>query len=573
LFFVSCFSPFFRLCVLSHPPPALLRSAQATAKALTAAGFEVEALDADILVVRLALDLGKTELARETLKRARRCRSQGPVQLRSRAWHAEALLRLAEGNRQGAETALRAGMGVIERYRAALGATELRAEASGHVIELAQLGLQLALEDGRAARVLVWAERSKAGSLRLRPARPPDDPQLAEDLATLRAVVSELDAGTVPGRSRARLVARQSRLEESVRSRSRHASGVLAASLAGSPSPRLLLGALGDRALVEMACHDGRLYAVVGVGGRARLHRLAGEAEVALELDRLRFSLRRAASGQGSPAARAAAVQAAEYGARRLDELLLAPLAADIGDRPLVVVPTSVLHALPWSVLPFCQGRPVTVAPSAGMWHAATVAGGGFEPGRRVLVAGPGLEHAEEEVDVLADVYEGAQRLVGPDATCEAVCRALEGAELAHIASHGRFRADNPLFSSIQLADGRLTVYDLERLRRPPRTVVLSSCDSGMSDVRPGDELMGLAAAVLGMGTRSLVASVFPVPDDATRNLMLAFHAQLREGATTSEALAEAQGNCRMSSSLSLAACAGFVAFGGDSVVDRSDGH
>jgi tetratricopeptide (TPR) repeat protein len=544
--------------------PALLRSAQATAKALEAAGFAVEALDAEILVVRLALDLGRTGLARKTLIRARRCRSQGPVQLRSRAWHAEALLRLAEGNRKGAEAALRAGMAVIERYRAALGATELRAEASGHVTDLAELGVRLALEDRRPERVLVWAERSKAGSLRLRDARPPDDARLAADLAALRAVVAELDAGVAPGRSHARLVKRQSDLEEAVRSRSRHARGVLATSLAGPPSPRTVLQALRGRALVEITCFDGTLYAVVGIDGRASLHTLAGEADVAGELGRLRFSMRLASSSQ-SAASVAAAVQAAEFGARRLDDLLLGPLAAQLGDRPLVIVPTRSLHALPWSILPSCHSRPVTVSPSAQMWHAATEAASA-EPaaGERVFVAGPDLDHADNEAATLAATYPGARQLLGSDASCEAVSAALDGAQLAHIASHGQFRADNPMFSSLRLADGQLTVYDLERLRQPPRTLVLSSCNSGMSDVRPGDELMGLAAALLAMGTRALVASVVPVPDEATRTLMLAFHDQLRRGCTASEALAAAQGQCRFASPRALVACAGFVAFGGD---------
>jgi hypothetical protein len=343
---------------------------------------------------------------------------------------------------------------------------------------------------------------------------------------------------------------------------------MLGASFPGPVAVRSVLDALGERALVEMAAHDGRLYAVVGVGGRTRVRELADEAEVAAELERLRVSLRRATSGHASPASLAASRQAAEFGAARLDELLLAPLRAEVGDRPLVLVPTSVLHAVPWSILPSCHGRPVTVAPSAAMWLAATTGPGLRRPGRPVFVAGPGLQHAEEEVRAIAASYEGAVRLSGADATCAAVCAAMEGAELVHIASHGRFRADNPQFSSLQLADGQMTVYDLERLERPPATIVLSSCDSGRSDVRPGDELMGVSAALLAMGSRSLVASVFPVPDEATRALMMAFHAEFRRGRTPSEALAAAQAQCRLSSALSLVACAGFVAFGGDGLGD-----
>jgi CHAT domain-containing protein len=137
------------------------------------------------------------------------------------------------------------------------------------------------------------------------------------------------------------------------------------------------------------------------------------------------------------------------------------------------------------------------------------------------------------------------------------VSAALDGAGLVHIAAHGRFRADNPLFSCLQLADGPLTVYDLEGLRRAPRTLVLSACDSGLSAVRPGDEVMGLAAAVFSLGTATLVASVIPVPDDATRRLMLAFHRRLQAGDTPAVALAAVRG-----AGAADPASAGFVCFG-----------
>src|SRR5690606_26670031 len=104
----------------------------------------------------------------------------------------------------------------------------------------------------------------------------------------------------------------------------------------------------------------------------------------------------------------------------------------------------------------------------------------------------------------------------------------LDGAELAHFAAHCEFRADNPLFSNLQLADGPLTVYDLERLRRPPRQLVFAACESGRSAVAPGDELMGLSAAVLALGTRGLVAGVVEVPDGSTAELMLVLHRHRR---------------------------------------------
>src|SRR5664280_2581119 len=98
------------------------------------------------------------------------------------------------------------------------------------------------------------------------------------------------------------------------------------------------------------------------------------------------------------------------------------------------------------------------------------------------------------EVAALAEHYGDALALTGAAATAPAVLAGADGARLVHLAAHGCFRADNPLFSCLELADGPLMVYDLEMLRAAPRQLVLSACDSGLSDVRPGGELMGLAA-------------------------------------------------------------------------------
>ncbi len=542
--------------------PPLLASALAAAGQLEAAGFAGPAQDSRLLAAMVALALGRPGVARRELDRASKARHRGPVELRVRAWHAAALMRLSEGNRRGASSALLAGMRLIDQYRAALGATELRVHASAHAAELTGLGLSPAIADDAAERVLDWAERSRASSLRLPPARQPEDAPLAEKLRELRAAAGELHAAALAGRPTGRIQARQAALEEEVRRRARHASGVMAAFLAPPPRASELKQAVGDNALVEIVEHDGTLHAAVVAAGKVRLRRLVSVREVTAELEQLRFALRRLAMGRGSPASQSVAARAVAYGGRRLDALLLAPLAPDIGDRSLVVVPTGLLHALPWSVLPSCAGRSVTVAPSASLWLRASTRE--EEAGRSeiVLVAGPGLPHASVEVASLARRYPGGLRLAGGGATCEAVCRALDGADLAHIAAHGTFRADNPLFSSLQLADGPLTVYDLEALTDAPRTLILSACDSGLSDVQPGDELMGLASAVFALGTRSLVASVFPVPDGPTGSLMLALHTGLRAGLGPAVALARAQARVARKGPAELAAAAAFVCFG-----------
>jgi hypothetical protein len=330
----------------SERSPAMLASARRTAAALADTGWAVEALDARLIAGELALGLGRFGVARRELERTGRAHG-GPVARRSRVCHARALLRLAAGDRRGAEAALRAGLRALDAYRAALGASDLRAHASGHATELARLGVRLALQDDKPRRVLAWAERWRAGGLHLRPVRPPRDAELADDLAALRAVTAEIDRVALAGRDTAGLLRRQQALESSVRSRARHASG-LGLSPAGSPSgvPELAR-ALGGRALVEHVRLDDELYAVTVVAGRCRLHRLGRPEAVATELEYLRFALRRLAAG-GAAASRATGRHTLDHAGRRLDELLMGPVRNAIGDRPLVVVPTGALHAVPW---------------------------------------------------------------------------------------------------------------------------------------------------------------------------------------------------------------------------------
>lgn len=539
---------------------ATQRAALASAAALDASGQVVAALDARLVAAQVALHRRKVDEA-EAVLGATRVRRGAPAELRTRAWYAQAVLRTARGDGPGAERALQAGWRVLDEYRASLGATELRASVSGHGEDLARLGVARGLAAGNPAAVLRWTERGRAAALRLRPVRPPGDGALARDLAEMREVARELDkAPSAAGAEK--LMSRQVALEEAVRRRARQATGT--GTVEPVPTLSLLAAALGRRVLVEIVQLDGYLHALVLRDGRAVLRPL-GPAEVAdRELDQLRFALRRLALRRGSPASMDAAVIGARCAVGRLEALLMAPLERDLGDRPLVVAPPGHLHALPWSALPSCHGRSVSVAPSSALWLRACRArsGAGRAGPRVLLVAGPGLPHARAEIDQLGREYPEATVLLDTAATAAGVGRRIARCDLAHVAAHGFFRSDNPLFSCLRLADGPITVYDLEALRGAPPLLVLSACDSGLSAVRPGDELMGLASALFMLGTGALVASIGPVPDAATAALMLDFHRGLRGGAGPSAALAAAGGSRQVSADPAWAAAASFVCFG-----------
>jgi hypothetical protein len=533
-----------------RPSRSGVRSGLAAADALEAAGWRRDALRTRLLLARALLASGSPARAGRQLELARGLHRRGTVVDRVELSHARALMRLSEGDRVGAERLLAAGLARLEDYRAALGAFELRSTASGIGAALSQEGLRLAREAGEPASILLWAERLRGNALRLPPVRPPDDAALADLQAELRQTSARIREAEEKGRPEAGLGARQAELEAAVRARARLLRG-RDGTRQGAPGAREASRVLGRRVLVEYVALDGSLGALTLADGRLAFRGLGPDASQA-ELEWLHFALARLARGRIDTAQRTAAAAGAAAAAAALDRMLVEPLRAEIGTAPLVVVPTGPLHALPWGALGSLGHRSLVVAPSLSLWFELETRPRSRR--RRVaIVEGPRLRYAAAEARGLAALYPHATVLQGREATADRVLAAIDGVSLAHLACHGSYRADSPLFSALELADGPLNVYELQRLRRAPDVVVLSACDLAVSRLHPGDELLGLAAALLGMGTRTVVASVVPVPDAAARRLMLAFHRNLAAGGAPASALARAQAG---------AAVPGFVCLG-----------
>ncbi|MFG1889210.1 CHAT domain-containing protein [Micromonospora sp. NPDC049051] len=539
---------------------ALLTAMLRTAGQLDATGWPSPALTTRIEAARLAETLGRPARAAELLAVAARAHRRGTAPHRAQGWYALALRRRLDGDLRSAARALRRGLAVLDGHRASLGATELRAHSGAYGHELAAEGLDIAIRTGTPAQVLAWAERWRANALRMRAVQPPQDPELATALAELRMVSTALEDALLAGHPGHALRRSQGRLEQRIRELARGADGGARGTdgggLVAPPTVRALAATLGDAVLLELVAHGPRLRAVLVRDGRTSLHDLGPLDEALDSARRHRFGLRRLVTTGDSASARAGV----EFAATALDRQLFDPVRQLLDERPLVIVPIGALHAVPWSGLPTCAGRPVTVAPSATVWMRAV--GRSVPPGPPVLVAGPRLPAAEAEVRQLGAALPGARHLSGAAATADAVTDALNGTGLAHIAAHGTFRADNPLFSTLELADGPLTAYELERLTRPPGCVVLSACDSGLSGVRPGDEVMGFTAVLLALGTRSLIAAVLPVPADLTTALMLDLHRRMRAGAAPAVALADARRAFDDGGGAAHATAAAFVCFG-----------
>ena len=490
-------------------------------------------------------------------------RRRGPALSRAVAWLAEARRAEAAGDSRRLMHACRRGLTVIDEFRSVFGSSELRAQSTAHGAELAALGQRHAVRLGRPRLMLQWSERWRAVALAIPPVRPPDDELMQADLAALRDLTSRLAEARGLRRAIVPLEHERLRLERAVRARAMR----VGASDMPQDASRLardrafdvggLLGALGGDRLLELVDVDGELHALVCGDGQVRRYPVGTMEEAARAVQFARSALRRAAHGPPvSPDDAVVYDWLAKMGAK-LDRALLGEAGAHLGDGNLVIVPPGKLHAVPWGLLPRLRSRAVSVAPSAASWLRARAAGaGGPDDGRAarkglvVLVRGPGLTSQGAEVPRLAADYAARARELGlappvelgvGTGTAARVLAAIDGAAVAHIAAHGVFRADSPMFSSIQLDDGPLTVYDLERLRRGPRLLVLSSCDSGVAAPAGADEVLGLASSLIPLGTAGIVASVVPVNDPAVVPLMITLHRELRTGASLAAALRDAR--------------------------------
>jgi CHAT domain-containing protein len=503
------------------------------------------AIEAHLLAGRVALELGRRADADRHFSAAARSRRRGPAISRARGWLSAALRAQAAGQQGRLLVACRRGLEVLDENRFTLGASELRAQATAHGAELALLAQRHAARGHRPRLLLTWSERWRATALAVPAVQPSPDAELNAGLATLRDVSRRLDKAQQEGtpnaaaqREQARLERERRRFEGVVRARALRAPGIADRAPAILNIPELL-DTLGVAQLIEIVDVDGILHVLVCGEGRVRQFTAGHTADATSAAAFARFALRRMARSRPEDDLGSALAILKAVGPK-LQDALLGPAARHLGEGPVVIVPPGRLHTIPWALVPALSDRVVSVAPSARAWLRARTAP---PPGRHhvTLARGPGLTTDGAEVPVVADLYDDVTVLAGGDATAEKVLSALDGAWLAHIAAHGVFRADSPMFSSLRMHDGPLTVYDFEQLQRAPYRLVLSACDSGLLAPTGADELLGLVSSLLPLGTAGIVAAIAPLNDQAVVPVMLSLHRHLRAGQTLAESVHSVQ--------------------------------
>lgn len=549
-----------------------LELAQRCSAAFASASLPVERAQADLAAAEAALALGRDAEAELLLAAAEQTGQASDLPTLLLPCH-ELRAKLVEraGDLAGALRHLEAAMNELERLRSGL-MIEHRVDFIEDKAAIYEDGMALALELNWPARALGYAERTRSRSLiemldfrmqaGLRATTAADVP-LVDELVRLRNErdeiyrrwVAEREFGArskaAPGEELRQVQAQVLGIERQMTDLWRQLL-VRGAGYTGQAS----LWRLGPKApfqdlpagsvLLEYAVARGALLAFVATGDEVRCVRLPmklAEAERLLAL--LQFNLRTVAA-RGLNVASALLPNARGLLASLYDGLI-APVAELLGLRlfdaeQLIVVPHGPLHYLPFHALYDGErylGSHVSLSYLTSGDLLSRLASRERAEGQAVSLGfstDGQLRHAVAEAEEAAEIL-GGRAFVNDAAVSEVLRTEARFAPVVHLATHAEFRADNPLFSGLRLADTWLTTLDIFGLELNASLVTLSGCHTGRSVVGGGQELLGLARAFLAAGAASVLLSLWAVDDETSAHYMRHFYKALIRGESKVAAL------------------------------------
>jgi CHAT domain-containing protein len=545
-----------------------------------AAGHESKAALAELVLTRIHLALGELVSGRARCRRAlERLQGDHLPDLSHRAHFLLGQIEEALGARDAALAAYEAAHARLENLRSHLEQDELKVGFLKDKLAVYEslVSLRMAGESGSSdtARAFTYIEQAKSRSLAdllaFRATALPSSPRLrsgfAEQVRALRQELNwyyrtiDLAEGGREPRAPAQL--------ESLRVQSRRRETELLRLLreAGGHDPDFASLQSGrsvdlesirstlpsDTTLVEFYLARGLLLAAILTGDDLAIVPVSPASRVRHELQLLHFQIAKFRLGERYVRTFGPGMlEATAAHLRQLHEDLIGPLRARLKTPRLVVVPHDFLHYVPFHALldgtrALLDDFVVSYAPSASVHHLCRARAAS---GRGSLVLGvpdAAAPHIVQEVEGVARFLPDPRVFLGEEATESVLRRYGATSRFVHIATHGRFRHDNPMFSSVQLGTSRLSLFDLYQLELPAELVALSGCGTGLNVAEGGDELLGLVRGLLYAGTQSALVTLWDVSDLSTSRFMSRFYEFLAEGQDKGIALRQAMRELRES--------------------------
>jgi CHAT domain-containing protein len=286
--------------------------------------------------------------------------------------------------------------------------------------------------------------------------------------------------------------------------------------------------------LVEYFSTRGYIFAAILERDSFQIQQVTEVSRIHEPLRFLRFQLEKMRCHRNSvPAREKQDLETIQFHLKELHDALIAPLREKLHGSHIIIVPHGVLHQVPFHALfdgskYLIDSCSVSYAPSATVY--ALCQRNRRAPEAGVLILGLPDFRAPcivEEVEAVHRVLPESELATGASATFELLRQRGPECRFVHIATHARFRQDNPMFSGFWLGDRFLHVHELYELHLPVELLVLSGCSTGLSMVAGGDEQMGLVRGVLCAGAQSALLTLWDVHDQTTSLFMESFYRQL----------------------------------------------
>ena len=554
----------------------LVRSALAETQEI---GLPVGIARCEIQLARICLGEGVPETAREHCASAlRRIEGLGMPALESRALLVLALASEAAGDPGAALAELRRALAGFDRLRGHLAGDELKVAFSRDQQEVYEALIALLLtRDGESSQTAAfeYVQSAKSRALidllgsRVAEVFPVQTGQvaLAQEIRKLREEVHwyARQVDVEESRGERRSDERLEDLRSAGREREQRLLRLLRRLQAGDPELAALQGAVqmdlgairaslsDDTQLLEYFIARDEVYLCLLDQDGLEVRRVAEASTIRSAHRQFQLQLGRFRMPEGVKEELAEHTLASSRRLlRRLYDDLVGPVRDRLRRHQLIVAPHGFLHQLPFHALHDGEQQlidhfSISYVPSATVLSLCARRRG--ERGKGATVLGVPDERApliRDEVEAIAKLLPDARLFVGEEANEESLERFGTGCRLLHIASHGLFRRDNPMFSAIRLGGGsRLSLFDLYNLRLRADLAVLSGCSTGLSAVHGADELIGLTRGLLYAGARSVLVALWDVDDRSTFEFMPLFYRHLADGSDPVEALQAAQRQIR----------------------------
>jgi tetratricopeptide (TPR) repeat protein len=549
-------------------------SALAALAAFSAPALASKAILCRLLLARLALRMGDVAAARDECERAAAILT--PLDLPALAFqmhYVRGQIARAAGETELAYDAYRAALRYLETLRSSLRGEELKIAFIKNKLEVYEslVDLCLARDTGASAveEAFGYVEQAKSRSLQellLKAAVPAPPPaggksDLVRRVGELREELNwyyhriEAEQLSPEDHTEERL----DQLQTAVQAHESELLRVLRELPAGAeplellapvslPLPAIRAALPAGAMLIEYFRVGPRLLAFLVTRDSLEVAPVALLPRVQHVLRLLQFQLgwARPGAAASTEASREALMASTQAHLAELYDELIAPLRSRLEADHLIIVPHDLLHYVPFHAL--FDGRThlidsysISYAPSGTIYALCQGRPAREEGGSLVLgVPGQRTPFIADEARAVAAQLPRAELFLGDEATASVLREKGSDSRYVHVAAHGFFRSDNPMFSGIRLGGSYLTLYDLYNLHLPAELVVLSACVSGLNVIAAGDEIIGLARGLFRAGSDSLLLTLWEVPDESTAVFMKSFYERALHAPNRAQALREA---------------------------------